>query len=466
VPQDLRVGSRMLIRNPADDTTIAEVEPVHPGTVPSLASRARRAQRDWGAARLEERLDLLEEFRRLVEEHSEDLARTLTRETGKPIAQARNELAGTLPRLDFFLANTASVLADEPVDVPADSDTQERITHEPLGVVANISAWNYPWFVGTNVFIPALLTGNAVLYKPSELATMTGLAIAELLRDAGAPRDVFTTVVGGGDVGAALVGTGPDGLFFTGSYPTGRRIAEAYAPHLGVLQLELGGKDPAYVAADAEPETTAAALADGAFYNNGQSCCAVERIYVHDSVHDRFVDAFVEVVRGMVMGDPMAEDTYLGPLTRPAQADLLAEQVEQARSLGATVACGGHQLPGPGTWFEPTVLLDVDHRMDAMREESFGPLIGIQRVADDEEAVELMADTGYGLTAGVFTPSQERAEHLLSGLDVGSAYWNCCDRVSPTLPWSGRRHSGVGSTLSLSGIRSFTRPKAWHLRGG
>lgn len=453
----------MLIRNPANDDIVSEVDETDLSTLDSLLGQARESQRSWAAGELEQRLSTMSRFRDLVAQHSEDLATTLTAETGKPIQQSRNELTATLPRIDYFIDNTEEVLAGELV-TDASTGTEERITLEPLGVVGNISAWNYPWFVGTNVIVPALLSGNAVLYKPSELATLTGLAIGDLIQESGVPDGVFTTLVGAGELGARLVDAGPDGLFFTGSHITGRRIAEAYASQLGVLQLELGGKDPAYVAEDADPVTAATALADGAFYNNGQSCCSVERIYVHSSIHDAFVDAFVEVVDAMKMGDPLAEDTYLGPLTRPEQAGLIRDQVGQAIGTGATLLRGGHQLPGPGTWFEPTVLVDVGSQMSVMREESFGPIIGIQRVAGDSEAVSLMDDTDFGLTAGVFTPSRERAETLLRAVDVGSAYWNCCDRVSPALPWSGRRHSGVGSTLSRSGIRAFTRPKAWHLR--
>ncbi|MCB0953436.1 MAG: aldehyde dehydrogenase family protein, partial [Microthrixaceae bacterium] len=208
----------------------------------------------------------------------------------------------------------------------------------------------------------------------------------------------------------------------------------------------------------------AASLADGAFYNNGQSCCSVERIYVHETLHDAFVEAFVEQVDAMVMGDPTDGSTYLGPLTRSAQLAVLEAQVADATARGATLVRGGNALPGPGAWMQPTVFTGVDHSMALMRDESFGPLIGIQSTSGDEQAVELMDDTEFGLTAGVFTPSQERAEAILSRLDVGSAYWNCCDRVSPRLPWSGRRHSGVGSTLSVSGITAFSRPKGWHLR--
>ena len=454
----------LVITNPATGAEIARVPVDTTATLADKLARARRAQRAWAATALANRLAALARFRDLLRADSETLAHTLTEEMGKPITQARAEIAATQGRIDFFLAHGPAVLADEVVlDDPA-GGLRERITWEPLGVIANVSAWNYPYFVGGNVFVPALLCGNAVLYKPSEYATRTGLAIVDRLHAAGVPADVVLAVVGAGDAGAALVGAPLDGVFFTGSYATGRRVARAAADHLVPVQLELGGKDPIYVCDDAPLAAVAAAVADGAFYNTGQSCCAVERVYVQRGVFASFVEAFVAAVRGFRVGDPLDESTYIGPLTRPVQLDVLAAQVDDATAKGARVLCGDGRLDRPGNFFAPTVLVDVDHAMAVMRDESFGPLIGIQAVADDAAAVEAMQDTDYGLTGGVYTPDRERAERLLAELDSGSVYWNCCDRVSPRLPWSGRRHSGLGVTLSTHGIRAFLRPKAWHLR--
>jgi acyl-CoA reductase-like NAD-dependent aldehyde dehydrogenase len=230
------------------------------------------------------------------------------------------------------------------------------------------------------------------------------------------------------------------------------------------LQLELGGKDPIYVCDDVDVKKAAAGIADGAFYNTGQSCCSVERIYVQRNVFDRFVDAFLGEVRKFRSGDPTDDATYIGPLTRAPQVKVLEAQVRDAVKKGARVLIGGKRVRGKGHWFEPTVLVGVDHSMAVMREESFGPIIGIMPAADDEEAVRLMNDTDYGLTAGVYTPDRQRAEKILAQVKSGSVYWNCCDRVSPRLPWSGVGDSGVGLTLSRYGIETFTRPKAWHLR--
>jgi len=450
------------VRNPATTEVISEVPDDSLASVTEKYTRARSAQPTWAATPLATRLAAIARFRDLIVARKDELALTLTREMGKPLTQAKNELSATPGRIDFFLENTESTLADE--TVVDTGPTTEVIAHEPLGVVANVSAWNYPWFVGSNVFVPALLTGNTVLYKPSEHATLTGLAIERLLHEAGVPNDAFIAVTGGGEVGAALVDQPVDGVFFTGSYGTGRRIAERVAPRLVRVQLELGGKDPAYVTDDADVAAAAASLADGAMYNTGQSCCAVERIYVHERVADAFVGALVDAVRGFRVGDPEDAETYIGPLAREAQLAILETQVTDALGKGAELLLGGRRLERKGYYFEPTVLAKATNAMSVMREESFGPVIGVARVKSDEQAVELMNDSEYGLTAGVYGRDPERARRILKGVNAGSAYFNCCDRVSPRLPWTGRKHSGIGSTLSKYGILAFVQPKAWHLR--
>ena len=455
------------ITNPATGKVIAEVLEDNAASIKRKYTLARAAQPEWAATPLSKRLGCIRKFREQVVARKEELAAILTSEVGKPLQQSRNELNGLLGRIDFFLDETKRTLKPRKV---FDADgMREEIGHEPLGVIANISAWNYPYFVGANVFVPALLAGNAVLYKPSEFATRTGLEIAEMLYEAGVPQSVFTTVVGTGAVGAALIRQPVDGVFFTGSVGTGKAIAKALAGRLVKLQLELGGKDPVYVADDADVASAAAGLADGAMYNTGQSCCSVERIYVHRSIFEPFVDAFVKEVKGFKIGDPTADGTYIGPLTRAPQLAVLEAQVADAKKKGAKILVGGKRAKRPdvgrgGNWFEPTVVVNADHTMAVMRDESFGPIIGIQAVDDDADAVAKMNDTKYGLTAGMYTRDEARAKALLAQVNAGSVYWNCCDRVSPRLPWSGVGDSGIGLTLSTYGIETFTRPKAWHLR--
>lgn len=459
-----RIFPILRIVNPATGALLREIEEDAPDTIREKFARAEAAQKSWAAEPLERRLAVIRRFRELIVERTEVLAAQLTDEVGKPIAQSRNELNGLLPRLDFFLTEAAGVLARETVFTDPAQKLVEQISHEPLGVILNISAWNYPFFVGANVFVPALLAGNAVLYKPSEFATLTGIAIAALLHEAGIPEDAFIPVIGGGSVGAGLMELPAAAVFFTGSYATGSKVAEAAARTLMKVQLELGGKDAVYVCDDVNVEAAAAAVADGAFYNNGQSCCAVERIYVHERIAGQFEKAFLDTVNGFVLGDPADGKTYLGAVTRKAHLNALDRQVKDAVAKGAQLRCGGHVIDRPGNYYAPTVLTEVNHGMDVMREETFGPIIGIQVVKNDDEAAGLMNDTPYGLTAGVYTVNQERAGKILSQVRTGSVYWNCCDRVSPRLPWSGRGHSGMGVTLGKAGILAFTQPKAWHLK--
>ena len=342
----------------------------------------------------------------------------------------------------------------------------EYVVKEPLGVIANISAWNYPYFVSSNVFIPALIAGNAVIYKPSEYATLTAQQIEKRLYAAGVPPAIFQTVIGtGASVGPAFMKQQYDGVFFTGSVPTGKQIYLAAAQNMTpVVQLELGGKDPFYVSPDVDPQWAAESLGDGAMYNTGQGCCSVERIYVHKDIAPQFIKHLVNFARNAKMGDPFKEDTYIGPITRPQQLQVLKSQVEDAVSKGAKLEVGGHIVNK--SFFEPTVLTNCKHTMSVMTDESFGPIVGVQVVESEEEAIKLMRDTEFGLTAGVYTSSPEKARRILSQVPSGTAYMNCCDRVPPGLPWSGRRNSGIGATLGAQGITCFVRPRSYQFAPG
>ena len=448
--------------NPATGQLVREVPETDSSQVAAAFTRAGRAQRPWAALGLERRCQVLRTFRDLVIGEVPRLAELLVADMGKPISQARGEVGRVRERLDFFLANLAAATRDQVVF--DEGGMEERLVHEPLGVVANISAWNYPWFVGINVIAPALLCGNALLYKPSEHATATGLAIIALLHRAGVPADAAIALPGGKTTGAALAATPVDGLFFTGSHAVGMKIAQVAGSRLGRVQLELGGKDAVYVADDVDVAAAAESTADGSFYNAGQSCCAIERLFVSRGIYDQFVAAFLEQVARLRMGDPMDPATTIGPLAFDGQRAVLERQIAQAVERGAIIACGGRRDPGPGWFFQPTVLLQVDAQMAVMREETFGPVIGIMAVDSDAQAVQLINDSSYGLTAGIYTRERARAQALLAAVDTGTAYWNCCDRVSPRLPWTGRRGSGLGATLGQAGILAMTKPKAYHLR--
>lgn len=453
----------MQIINPATQELVATPEEDSAEIIAEKFASLKKGQPAWAALPLAERIAVIIRFYDLLEEEKETLAKTLTTEMGKPLQQSFNEINGARSRIQFFIENSEKYLSDE--WITTEGGTKEKISYEPLGVISNISAWNYPYLVGTNVFIPALIAGNAVLYKPSEFALLTGLHIQRLFYKAGLPENVFELAIGGPTVGEAILALPLSGYFFTGSYNTGKYIAQKVAHKLVPCQLELGGKDPLYIADDIlNIKSVAAGTADGAFYNNGQSCCSVERIYVHENIYDEYVAAFVDEVKTWKIGLPTEDGVFIGPLTRPAQIKVLENQVEEAVSKGATILTGGKKVGGIGNYFEPTVLVNVTNDMAVMQEESFGPIIGILKVKNDDDAIALMNDTVYGLTAGVFTASQQRAERILRKINSGTAYWNCCDRVSAGLPWSGRQNSGLGATLSHIGIRAFTQTKAWHLR--
>jgi acyl-CoA reductase-like NAD-dependent aldehyde dehydrogenase len=455
----------MEIINPATGLLIADIPADTTTIVESKYQLALKAQPHWAAVTLADRIASIKKFYDLLEAEKDLLAHTLTREVGKPLQQSYNELNGARNRIAFFLDNSEKYLADE--WMTNEGLTTEKISYEPLGVIANISAWNYPYLVGVNVFIPALIGGNAVLYKPSEFATLTGQHIERLMHAAGVPAAIFQCIVGAGEAGAALLNLPLNGYFFTGSYATGKKIAEAVAGKLVPVQLELGGKDPLYVMDDvADIDAVAAAALEGVMYNAGQSCCAVERIYVHTKVYEAFAAAMARLASALKVGDPLDPGTDMGPLCRPQQLPLLQQQVSDALEKGATLLYQSASVPEKGNYFPVTLLTRVNHSMSIMNEESFGPVVGIQQVEDDAEAVALMLDTEYGLTAAVYGADQKRAENMMRQMRTGSVYFNCCDRVSANLPWSGRGHSGLGSTLGYAGIRAFVHPKGWHIRKG
>lgn len=454
----------MNIINPATEELITTLKEDNIESLSGKFKVLNTGRDSWSGLPRTERIDILKKFSGLLSDKKEALAKILSDEVGKPVSQAINEIKGAVSRISWLTDNGEKYLSDE--WMKKEEGLGERISYEPLGVICNISAWNYPYLVGVNVFVPALFSGNAVMYKPSEYATLTGLQIQELLYQAGVPEEVFQVAVGGAQVGEILLNTPYDGYFFTGSYKTGKYIYEKVASRMVPCQLELGGKDPLYVADDIEDiKKVVAGTADGAFYNNGQSCCSVERIYVHERIYDEYVNEFEKEVKSYKLGLPAEDGVYLGPLTRKDQISVLEVQVADAIAKGARLLTGGKRVNSKGYYFEPTVITEVSHEMKLMKEESFGPVIGIMKVRNDEEAVKLMNDTEYGLTASVYTNDRTRAEKILSKLNSGTAYWNCCDRVSAALPWGGRKHSGIGATLSHAGIRAFVRPKAYHLAG-
>jgi len=459
----IRGYSTLKVFNPTTQKLIAEVPEDTPSSIAQKVETARKAHQKWYEnTTIESRIATIQKFSQSLQDDIDLLAKTVTDEMGKPIKQAKGEISATRNRISFFCERAPRLLESE---VVSKEPVSEIVVKEPLGLIANISAWNYPYFVSSNVFIPALIAGNAVIYKPSEFATLTAQHIEKRLHAAGIPKEIFQTVVGSGSsIGSAFMKERYDGVFFTGSVPTGKQIYLAAAQNMTpVVQLELGGKDPFYVSPDVDAQWAAESLGDGAMYNTGQGCCSVERIYVHKDIAPQFIKHLVNFVRGLKMGDPHHEDTYIGPITRPAQLEFLKFQVQDAVNKGAKLEVGGSI---DKSFFQPTVLTNCNHTMSVMKDESFGPIVGVQVVGSEEEAISLMKDTEFGLTSGVYTSSAAKARQILSQIPSGTAYMNCCDRVPPGLPWSGRKNSGIGATLGAQGITCFVRPRSFQFAAG
>lgn len=453
----------MQVTNPATGELLRSMESDDAASVREKFIVAKSAQPAWAVRPVAERVALIKNFGELLKRDLELVAKDMSLEMGKPLQQARNEVNGSMNKIRFFTEEVEKTLA--PAKVRQDGNTEEVLSFDPVGVVLNISAWNYPILVGFNVFLPALLCGNTVVYKPSEFATLTGMHLTRLLHEAGVPQEVFVPVVGEGQVGAQLLQLPFDCVGFTGSYSTGKKISETLAGRMTRLIMELGGKDPLYVTEECgDLDSVADAVAEGVLYNNGQSCCAVERVYVHEKIHDAFVEKLKAKMQAWKMGDPLEPSTLCGAITRRNHLPFLQSQVDDAVAKGAQLVLGGKAAAGKGNFYPPTLLLNANHKMDVMREETFGPIVGVMKVMDDAHAVELMNDSEYGLTSSVYCRNLERGKKILAQVNTGTGYLNCCDRVSAWLPWSGRGHSGIGSTLSKLGIYAFCHAKGLHLR--
>ncbi len=449
--------------NPATGEPFRTIEATAESELERILSGMRAAQRVWREVPVEERVRVVGQFVEVFRGMKERVARDITRQMGKPVVQARREVDTMLDRAETMLRLAPAALQDEML--PPKPGFRRFIRHEPLGVVLDIPAWNYPLLIAVNVVVPALLAGNAVLIKHARLTPLCGDAFVEAFRKTDLPPELIASIhVDHGVVRKLIEARAVDFINFTGSVGGGRQVYQTASAQLLDMGLELGGKDPALVCEDADFQFAVENLVDGAFYNAGQSCCAVERIYVMRSLFARFVEAFVAEVKTYRVGNPEDETTTMGPLAQRKAVEFLERQLGEAVAKGAQVLTGGRRMPGPGYFFEPTVVVNVDHSMSLMREESFGPVIGIMPVESEEEAVALMNDSPYGLTASVWTQDGARGERLAHRLEAGTVYLNRCDYLDPELPWVGIKDSGHGCTLSHLGFLYLTRPKSFHLR--
>ena len=452
--------------SPVDQSVVFEGMLSSPAAIEAALAQARSGFEAWRRTDLDRRRELVLHFLELAVDDTNGVALDLTMQIGRPIRDGGGEVRGWLER-----GRTMAELAPEAL---ADLELVERpgftrfIRHEAIGVVFVVAPWNYPWLTSVNALAPALIAGNCVLLKHSEQTPLVAKRIGEAAVRAGLPQGVLQVLYLNHD-GVRDVIEDPRIAFvaFTGSVEGGRAIQRAAAEHFIGLGLELGGKDPAYVCPDADLAKTAAGLVDGAFYNAGQSCCGIERIYVHRNAYPSFVEAFVAQTRELVLGDPRHRDTTLGPVVRLRNARAIQTQIDQALDAGARSLVPSSEFPESARglpYMAPHVLTDVDHEMAIMTEETFGPAIGIMAVQDDAEAIARMNDSRYGLTASIWTTDLEHARAIGDRVDTGTWFMNRCDYLDPELAWVGVKDSGRGCSLSALGFAQLTRPKSFHLR--
>lgn len=437
-----------------------------PSDVGRVVARARAAFEAWRWTPVEDRAALCERFVTAFEAMAEEAANDITRQMGKPIGQARGEVQGMLGRARHMIAIAADALKDE--YVPEKEGFIRYIRHEPLGVVLDVAAWNYPLLIAVNVVVPAILAGNAVIIKHSSRTPLCGIAFEKAFTTAGAPDGLVQSIVADHYVTDMLICQPKvDFVSFTGSVRGGHEVVRSAVDRFIGIGLELGGKDPAYVCADANFDYAVDNTVDGALYNAGQSCCAVERIYVERPIYDRFVEAYAEKARAYAkLGDPMDPTTTQGPMASPTAARTLREQVDDAVRRGGTLVVDPASFDRPkwGWFAAPAVVANPPQGCALMQEESFGPVVGIIPVDSDAEAIRLMNDSAYGLTASIWTADASRAAKVGAQVQTGTFFMNRCDFLDPALPWTGVKDTGRGATLSHYGLLQLTQLKSMHLR--
>ncbi|MEK7702889.1 MAG: aldehyde dehydrogenase family protein [Nitrospirota bacterium] len=431
-------------------------------------ANATDAYQHWCKTPIRHRIALVKKGLSYFCKNADQIAREITLQMGKPIRQAQNEVKTFFERAEYMLSIGEETL--QPDILPEKANFHRRIEHVPLGVILNIGAWNYPLIIPVNVIVPALIAGNTVLLKHSPKTPLCGQHFEAAFGSGSAGHLVTNLVLSNTETSRLIRDPRIAHVAFTGSVKVGRHVYRQAAERLLDAGLELGGKDAAYVASDADLHFSVESVVDGACYNAGQSCCAVERVYVHQKHYSKFLSLAKKQLEQYQMGDPFSEDTTLGPLVSRHDLTKLESHVEDALKRGAKLLLGGKRWDGAagnktgGNFFLPTLLADVPNDAIVMQEESFGPIVSVQKVANDEEAAAAVADSRYGLTASIFTKSQSRAERFSNDLAVGTIFQNRCDYLDPALPWTGVRESGVGSTLSRYGFYGLTRRKAVHFR--
>jgi acyl-CoA reductase-like NAD-dependent aldehyde dehydrogenase len=460
------MSNEVKLISPVDGRVYAERHYASDETVAAALEAASQAQRVWKKTPLAERARYCTAALEALLAMRDEIAPEIAWQMGRPVRYGAGELRGVEERARHMIAIAADALAD--IDAGEKTGFHRFVRREPLGTVLVIAPWNYPYLTAVNSIIPALMAGNAVILKHATQTLLVGERFERAFEQAGLPAGVFRNLLLDHEQSARVIGSGRvQQVNFTGSVEGGRAMERAASGHFLGLGLELGGKDPAYVRHDADLGFTVENLVDGSFFNSGQSCCGIERIYVDRGVYPEFVERFAELTRSYVLGNPLDEATTLGPLVKAASADYVRGQIAAAIAGGARALIDGAAFSADaiGTpYLAPQILIDVDHSMSVMREESFGPVVGIMPVDGDAQALQLMNDSPYGLTASVWTRDLDAAERIGDDIATGTVYMNRCDYLDPSLAWTGVKHTGRGATLSRVGYETLTRPKSFHLR--
>jgi acyl-CoA reductase-like NAD-dependent aldehyde dehydrogenase len=452
--------------SPVDGSVYVERELADAQLVDAALKRAVEAQRAWRSVSVAERAAICLRFCDSFEARRDAIALELTWQMGRPIRYSANEVRGTLERARYMIEIAPDALAD--VDAGPKPDFRRFVRREPLGVVFTVAAWNYPYLIAVNSVVPAIMAGNAVVLKHSAQTPLCAERFAECFREAGLPAGVFQVLhLSHEDTERVVKEPRVAFVAFTGSVDGGHAIQHAAAARFIGAGLELGGCDPAYVRHDANLAHAIENLVDGAFFNSGQSCCGIQRIYVHERLHDDFVAGAIALTQQYVLGNPTEQATTLGPVVRTTAAEHIREQIAASVAAGARAAIDERDFPEScaGTpYLAPQLLLNADHKMSVMREEIFGPVAGVTKVRNDDEAVSLMNDSSFGLTAAIWTEDPDAALAIGDRIDTGTWFMNRCDYLDPALAWVGVKDSGRGCTLSRVGYEHLTRPKSFHLR--
>lgn len=452
--------------SPVDGSVYAERALAKKKDVAAAFSAAHAAQEKWKRVPLKERMKYCAAAVDAMLAMKDEIVPELAWQMGRPIRYGAGELRGFEERARYMIAIAERALGD--IRPEPKEGFLRYIKREPLGVVFTIAPWNYPYLTAVNSIIPALMAGNAVVLKHAAQTILVGERFAKAFKAAGLPKDIFHNLVLSHERTAQIISGGHANMVcFTGSVSGGKAMEKAAAGRFINVGLELGGKDPAYVRPDANMAHAIENLVDGAFFNTGQSCCGIERIYVHKKVWGDFIDGVVDLTKKYVLGSPLEEATTLGPMVKPEAADFVRKQIASALRGGAKAHIDPKSFARDkkgSAYMAPQVLTGVNHQMSVMTEESFGPVVGIMKVSDDEEAIQLMNDSLYGLTAAIWTDDAEAAQKIGNEIQTGTVFMNRCDYLDPALTWTGVKDTGRGATLSAIGYEALTRPKSYHLR--